>query len=124
MKLDNFTKPGWYYNSGKAGVGPLDYAEQQDLNVAQHAIIKYTTRAGRKPGNPALKDYKQALFYLNYLIEQEQRKQYGLPPDKRIGPADRRKCFGDGMRRDGRKGRRTSDIVGYWERPLCSEDTE
>ena len=70
-KLDPVTKPGWYYNNGKADVGPLDYAEQQDLSIEQHAIIKYVTRSGRKPGNTALKDYKQALFYLNRLIEKE-----------------------------------------------------
>jgi hypothetical protein len=65
---DPITRPSWYYNRGKATMGPLDYAVEQDLNIAQHAVVKYITRAGRKPGNSALKDYKQAKFYLDWLI--------------------------------------------------------
>jgi hypothetical protein len=71
---DPIVRPAYYYNDGKADVGPLDYAEQQELSIKQHAVIKYTTRAGRKPGNTALKDYKQAQFYLNRLIAEEEQK--------------------------------------------------
>jgi len=71
-KLDEFNGPAHYYNFGKANVGPLDYAEQQELSISQHAVIKYVTRAGRKKGNTALKDYKQAKFYLERLIAEEE----------------------------------------------------
>lgn len=72
---DPITKPAWYYNKGKANTGPLDYAEQQDLGIDAHAIVKYVTRAGRKPGNTALKDLKQARFYLERMIAKEEKKE-------------------------------------------------
>jgi hypothetical protein len=72
ISLNNITKPAWYFNGGKAELGPFDFSIQQELGIAAFNVIKYTTRAGRKPGNTALKDYKQAKFYLERLIAQEE----------------------------------------------------
>ncbi len=143
--MDNITKPTWYYNNGKASVGPLDYAEQQDLSIEAHAVVKYITRAGRKPGNTALKDLKQAKFYLDRMIERLVRVEaipisayydpllkMGLT-NRRIGPTDRRKCqdFHNQYtrrttrmmeREAGETGRRKTDVVRYSRLPHCEKE--
>lgn len=128
---DPITKPDYYYNFGKAVVGPLDYAEQQDLGIDAHAIVKYVTRAGRKPGNTALKDLKQAMFYLKRMIEKEQPGSFtteGGWGEKRTGLVDRRICQDEqgaeeGLyrRRGPGVGRRSTDKIPYGQLPSCDE---
>lgn len=72
MKLDNINRPAWYFNNGKAEIGPYDFCKQQELGIEAFNIIKNVTRAGRKPGDSPLKDLKEARFFLDRLIEHEE----------------------------------------------------
>ena len=137
---DAINRPKWYYNDGKATQGPFEYAEEHNLDVAQHAVVKYVTRAGRKPGSTALKDYKQARFYLEALIAKAEEVDKGtlfvdvvsggllfraasgvMERERRTNPPDRRKCQRQPQtqfRRIG-VGRRFNDITFDFH-PVCS----
>jgi hypothetical protein len=51
-------------NHYKAKVQPIDLIEAFDLNFNRANVIKYTSRAGKKEGEPEIKDLEKALYYL------------------------------------------------------------
>ena len=63
------------HNSHYIGkVQPIDLIEAHDMNFNRGNVIKYTTRAGKKDGEPELKDLEKALYYLNREIERIKAK--------------------------------------------------
>ncbi len=42
--------------------------EDFHLDFLDGTVLKYILRAGQKPGEPAIRDYKKALWYLNRKI--------------------------------------------------------
>jgi hypothetical protein len=56
------------------GMDPWQIWEAFDLDPWSAALVKYVCRAGRKPGEPRLKDLLKARDYLAYLIEREERR--------------------------------------------------
>lgn len=50
-----------YYRA--MAIQPTDYAVANRLPHLQACIVKYATRAGRKPGEPELKDAKKCLAF-------------------------------------------------------------
>lgn len=56
-----------YYNWHPTGISCIDISEHFPGNVAQ--AMQYIYRAGRKPGEPAKKDYSKAVWCLLREIE-------------------------------------------------------
>lgn len=54
-------------------ITPADISENCDNNLGN--VIKYAYRAGKKPGEPALKDLGKCLDYLNRAIRREKRME-------------------------------------------------
>lgn len=48
---------------------PIEVIEQWGLGFHAGNVIKYTARAGHKPGNSALSDLNKAKWYLDRLIQ-------------------------------------------------------
>jgi hypothetical protein len=51
-----------YYNWHPSGIACVDISEHFPGNIAQ--AVQYIYRAGRKPGEPAEKDYSKAVWFL------------------------------------------------------------
>ncbi len=58
--------PG-YYNVG--GIEAADFIDAQGLNFNLGNVVKYITRAGRKPDEDAITALKKAQWYLDREIE-------------------------------------------------------
>lgn len=56
-----------HYKSG--GIETLDFIEAKDLNFRLGNVVKYVSRAGRKPDSDPLKDLEKAAFYLKREID-------------------------------------------------------
>lgn len=52
-----------HYKSG--GIETLDFIEAKDLNFRLGNVVKYVSRAGKKPDSDPVKDLEKAAFYLN-----------------------------------------------------------
>lgn len=65
--------PGYYQGACcphcRGRIGPKDLFAAVDGLMAN--VIKYAFRAGRKPGEPAIKDLVKCRNYLDYAIERE-----------------------------------------------------
>lgn len=68
----------------KLTVQPMEYSMFNDLNAAQHTIIKYVTRYKDKGG---IEDLKKALHTLEFLIEFEYAKEESLGSTTISSPA-------------------------------------
>ena len=66
---DNPETPTHY---GKAGLQPIDLIEAQNLNFNLGNVVKYVCRAGKKEGEPILKDLNKALDYLTREIKKHE----------------------------------------------------
>lgn len=51
-----------HYKAG--GIETIDFIEAKDLNYRLGNVVKYVSRAGRKPGSDPVKDLEKALWYL------------------------------------------------------------
>jgi hypothetical protein len=56
-----------HYKAG--GIETLDFIEAKDLNFRLGNVVKYVSRAGRKPDSDPLKDLEKAAFYLKREID-------------------------------------------------------
>ena len=54
---------------------PIEVIEQWGLGFHAGNVIKYTARAGQKPGAPALSDLRKAAWYLGRLIQLAEREE-------------------------------------------------
>ena len=64
-----------HYNGGGIDVFAFidaNFTHEQRRGGYAKDVIKYVIRAGKKPGVPALQDYRKAQQYLNKLIELEE----------------------------------------------------
>lgn len=50
-------------------IQPIDLISAQNLNFNLGNVVKYVCRAGKKQGEPNLKDLKKAKDYINYEIK-------------------------------------------------------
>lgn len=50
------------------GIEPIQYIQSHGFNFALGNVIKYVTRAGKKPGSPAIEDLEKARQYLDFEI--------------------------------------------------------
>jgi hypothetical protein len=69
-----------YYNWHPTGISCIDISEHFPGNVAQ--AIQYIYRAGRKPGEPAHKDYAKAVWCLLREIERLNTYAGNVPKNK------------------------------------------
>lgn len=60
-----------HYKAG--GIETLDFIEAKDLNFRLGNVVKYVSRAGRKPDSDPLKDLEKAAFYLKREIDARKR---------------------------------------------------
>lgn len=60
-----------HYKAG--GIETLDFIEAKDLNFRLGNVVKYVSRAGKKPDSDPVKDLEKAAFYLNREIETRKR---------------------------------------------------
>ena len=51
-------------NHYKAKVQPIELIEANELNFNRGNVVKYVSRAGKKEGEPEIKDLEKALYYL------------------------------------------------------------
>lgn len=72
--MSKIEQPSHY--QGRGGMSANDVIRAFNLNFALGNVIKYVTRAGRKPDEPALDDLSKSLWYLLDEIQQE------LPADQ------------------------------------------
>jgi len=68
---DTISNPA-HYTAGRA-IEPLDVIEDWGLTFHEACILKYLSRAGRKPGSSKLEDLRKARFYLERLIFNEEK---------------------------------------------------
>lgn len=75
--MDSLTKQigGDHYQ--KRAIQPIEYILDNDLNFCEGCVIKYVTRWRDKGG---IEDLRKAKHYLEFLIEQEERK----PPSEAL----------------------------------------
>ena len=64
---DEITHPA-HYVDGRA-YEPIDVINDWDLGFDLGNVVRYVSRAGRKPGEDVLKDLLKAQYYLNYHIK-------------------------------------------------------
>lgn len=57
-----------HYENGK-GYDVIDFISDYGLNFNTGNVVKYLSRAGKKPGNAELQDLRKALDYLTREIE-------------------------------------------------------
>ncbi len=67
-------KPDYYHNGGP---DVIEVAQRYDLDFELGNALKYAVRAGRKPGEPAARDWEKARTYL------QRWKHYALEHDVR-----------------------------------------
>lgn len=67
--MSKIEQPSHY--QGRGGMSANDVIRAFNLNFALGNVIKYVTRAGRKPDEPALDDLSKSLWYLLDEIQQE-----------------------------------------------------
>jgi hypothetical protein len=62
-----------HYDRFPKGMQPIDFIEAAGWleGHAKACVLKYICRAGTKPGESALDDYRKAKFYLECLIIEE-----------------------------------------------------
>lgn len=65
IKFDRPKVP--HYQQG--GIEPIDYISSNNLNFNLGNVVKYVTRAGKKPSEETVKDLKKAIDYINFEIE-------------------------------------------------------
>lgn len=70
LKTDFVNHPP-HYKAG--GIETLDFIEAKDLNFRLGNVVKYVSRAGKKPDSDPVKDLEKAAFYLNREIETRKR---------------------------------------------------
>lgn len=56
-----------YYIQGS--IEPIQYTLANNLNFCLGNVVKYVTRAGKKPGNDSIQDLEKAKQYLEFEIE-------------------------------------------------------
>lgn len=66
---DQITQPEHYLKDRT--IEPLDVINDWKLSFMEGAVLKYLSRAGRKPGSSRLEDLNKARFYIERLIERE-----------------------------------------------------
>ena len=74
---DEIEEPSHYLGSKGIDVWTFfdgQFTKEQRRGGYAKDVLKYVTRAGKKPGVPALKDYLKARQYLDKLIELEQEE--------------------------------------------------
>ena len=57
-------------------IQPIDLINAQNLNFNLGNVVKYVCRAGKKQGEPNLKDLKKAKDYINYEIKRLEVNQH------------------------------------------------
>lgn len=62
-----------HYTDGKIEV--IDYILDKGMDFCSGNVIKYISRAGKKKGCDRLTDLKKARQYIDFLIENEVKKQ-------------------------------------------------
>lgn len=71
--MESVKNPG-HYAAGRR-YEPKDVIRDWDLNFNLGNVVKYVSRAGRKPGEDAITDLRKAMTYLgfeiSYLLNQE-----------------------------------------------------
>jgi hypothetical protein len=68
-RVDKKTSPSHYR---KGGVEVIEITEQ--LCFCSGNVVKYVARAGSKPGESKLDDLRKAKWYLDRLVENEEKK--------------------------------------------------
>lgn len=58
--------PPCHYDSK---IQPIDFIEAHGLNFSRGNVVKYVTRAGKKEGEPELRDLEKARWYIEREIE-------------------------------------------------------
>lgn len=64
---DVINHPSHYVDGRK--YEPIDVIHDWDLDFCLGNVLKYISRAGRKPGNEPIQDLMKARFYLDYEIK-------------------------------------------------------
>ena len=73
-----------YYRA--MAIQPTDYIVANKIEYLPASVVKYASRAGRKPGEPALKDAKKCLaFAKRWVAELEAEQAAPREPEKVFG---------------------------------------
>lgn len=65
QRPDNPIKPN-HYND--LSIKPIDVIESWNLSFCIGTVVKYLSRAGKKPGEGQIQDLEKAAWYLNHEI--------------------------------------------------------
>lgn len=70
---DSGLRPEYYAGKGKEPIqGMMEIMSTDEMKgFLEGNVLKYVSRAGKKPGTPAHVDYEKALTYLKWLIQLE-----------------------------------------------------
>jgi hypothetical protein len=69
-----------HYDLGD-GVQPIDVCERLSFNLGN--VVKYASRAGRKPGTSTLDDLRKARWYIDREIERVEQKPAEATPKRK-----------------------------------------
>lgn len=70
--MTDIDHPGYY---GGNGIEAIDVIESWSLGFHLGNVVKYVSRAGKKPGTEAVTDLRKAAWYLNRVINRLEREQ-------------------------------------------------